>query len=97
MSKPLPVIHTGDRVEMRKAHPCGGYEWVIYRVGMDVGLQCATCGRRVMLVRSEFNKRLKRILESAAPPSHAAADDGDAGEPTSPPNPLSVNGEEESD
>nr|PZN56502.1 MAG: DUF951 domain-containing protein [Chloroflexota bacterium] len=56
-------IHVGDQVQMRKPHPCGGDTWEVYRVGADIGLRCLTCQRRVMLARSEFSKRLKRILE----------------------------------
>lgn len=59
-------IHLGDIVRMRKPHPCGSYEWEVVRVGTDVGLVCQTCGRRVMLPRGVFNKRLKTILKSAA-------------------------------
>lgn len=59
-------IHLGDIVRMRKPHPCGSYEWQVVRVGTDVGLVCRTCGRRVMLPRGVFNKRLKTIIKSAA-------------------------------
>ena len=59
-------IHLGDIVRMRKPHPCGSYEWEVVRVGTDVGLVCQTCGRRVMLQRGVFNKRLKIIVKSAA-------------------------------
>ncbi|MGQ9888274.1 MAG: DUF951 domain-containing protein [Aggregatilineales bacterium] len=52
----------GDQVQMRKQHPCGSDIWVIYRVGADIGLRCAGCGRRVMLARSVFLRRLKRVL-----------------------------------
>ena len=55
-------LKIGDRVQLRKAHPCGSYEWTIYRVGADIGLRCGGCGRRVMLTRREFNKRLKQRL-----------------------------------
>ncbi len=55
-------IKLGDHVQLRKAHPCGSVDWVVYRVGADIGLRCAGCGRRVMLTRSEFSKRLKRIV-----------------------------------
>lgn len=58
------AIHIGDRVRMRKAHPCGGCEWEITRVGADIGVRCLTCGRRVMLPRSKFEKRVKAILGS---------------------------------
>jgi hypothetical protein len=55
-------IHIGDKVRMRKPHPCGGYEWEVTRVGADIGMHCLTCGRRVMLPRSKFEKRVKAIL-----------------------------------
>lgn len=55
-------IRIGDRVQMRKKHPCGSDEWIVYRVGADVGIRCTGCDRRVMLARSVFHKRLKRML-----------------------------------
>lgn len=55
-------IKVGDRAQLRKAHPCGSAEWIIYRVGADVGLRCVGCGRRVMLTRTEFSRRLKHII-----------------------------------
>lgn len=50
----------GDVVTLRKVHPCGGYSWEVYRVGADIGIRCATCGRRVMLERRALEKRLSR-------------------------------------
>ncbi|HEY72854.1 MAG: DUF951 domain-containing protein [Chloroflexi bacterium] len=47
---------------MRKPHPCGGYEWEVTRIGADIGLRCLTCGRRVMLPRTKFEKRVKAML-----------------------------------
>lgn len=55
-------FHINDVVRMRKPHPCGGFEWVITRVGADIGIRCLTCGRRVMLPRSRFEKRVKRVV-----------------------------------
>jgi len=63
MSRPVPLeIRIGDRVRMRKPHPCGGYEWEVTRIGADIRLLCLTCGRRVMLPRSKFEKQVKAIL-----------------------------------
>ncbi len=60
----MPVdVALDDIVRMRKPHPCGGYEWRVVRLGADIGLKCLTCGRRVLLPRSEFEKRLKTIVE----------------------------------
>ncbi len=58
----LVDVQVGDRVRLRKPHPCGGYEWNVLRIGADIGLKCCTCGRFVMLPRGEFNKRVKQIM-----------------------------------
>ena len=55
-------IQLGAKVRMRKAHPCGGTDWEIVRIGADIGMRCLTCQRRVMLPRSKFEKRVKIIL-----------------------------------
>jgi hypothetical protein len=59
-------IRVGDRVRMRKPHPCGGKEWEVTRIGADIGIRCLTCGRRVMLPRSKFEKQVKAILDAEA-------------------------------
>jgi hypothetical protein len=59
---PLPVVEIGTVVRLRKPHACGGFEWTVYRVGVDIGLTCNTCGRRIMLGRGQFNRRLKQIV-----------------------------------
>ncbi len=58
-------VQVGDRVQLRKPHPCGSDIWVVYRIGADIGLRCSACQRRVLLTRREFNKRAKRLLRGA--------------------------------
>lgn len=65
MANSVPELTVGDRVQMRKPHPCGSDVWVIYRTGADIGIRCTGCDRRVLLARSVFNKRLKLILGSS--------------------------------
>lgn len=55
-------IHLDDVVRLRKPHPCGGYEWVVVRLGADIGLKCLKCGRRVLLPRSELQRRIKAFV-----------------------------------
>ena len=57
-----PVV--GATYRMRRQHPCGGWEWRVYRVGADIGMECATCGRRVMLERRKFESRVKASATS---------------------------------
>lgn len=61
-----PDVQAGDMVALRKGHPCGANEWLVMRIGTDIGLKCQQCGRRVMLPRSKFNKSFKRFLSRAA-------------------------------
>jgi hypothetical protein len=58
----LPELQMDDKVRLRKPHPCGGYEWRIVRLGADIGLECLTCGRRVLLDRRTLARRIKTIL-----------------------------------
>ena len=48
----------GDRITLKKQHPCGGREWDVYRIGADIGLRCRVCERRVMLTRREVERRM---------------------------------------
>lgn len=64
MRGPL-VLYVGDKVQLRKQHPCGGDTWQIVRIGADIGIRCLTCGRRVLLPRAEFERRVKRFVVRA--------------------------------
>ena len=55
-----------DRVRLRKPHPCGRYDWRVVRLGADIGLKCEGCGRRVLLPRSEVERRIKQIVSRGA-------------------------------
>ncbi|MGI6635939.1 MAG: DUF951 domain-containing protein [Christensenellales bacterium] len=55
-------IRMQDVVEMRKKHPCGSYIWTVVRIGVDIKMKCATCGRVVMLDRAEFLRRRKKLI-----------------------------------
>jgi hypothetical protein len=58
----LPDLRMNDVLRLRKPHPCGGYEWTVVRLGADIGLECRTCKRRVMLTRRELTRRMKTNL-----------------------------------
>ncbi len=59
----------GDRVQLRKPHPCGGYQWDVVRLGADIGVHCTTCGRRVLLPRRDLERRVKTFLARGPEPS----------------------------
>ena len=55
----MEEIEVNDHVILRKPHPCGGREWKVVRIGADIGLECLTCGHRIMLSRRELAGRIK--------------------------------------
>ena len=55
-------IQVDDLVRLRKTHPCGSYEWRVVRIGADIGLKCQVCGRRILLDRRTFKKRVKAVI-----------------------------------
>ena len=62
MAVPIVPIRLGDVVRLKKPHPCGANEWEITRLGMDIGLECLRCGRRVLLSRRTLAQRMKTVL-----------------------------------
>ena len=55
-------IRVGDRLEMKKQHPCGGKVFTVLRAGMDIKIRCEKCGREVMVPRKKIEKNIKRII-----------------------------------
>lgn len=49
-------IKPGDRMRLKKKHPCGGAEFEVVRAGMDVRLRCLTCGSQIVLPRRKLEK-----------------------------------------
>ena len=52
----------GDVLRLRKPHPCGNTDWVVVRLGADIGLKCLGCGRRILLPRRDVARRMKAYV-----------------------------------
>lgn len=57
------IFKLGDVVKMKKQHPCGSFNWEVVRMGADIKIKCTGCGRLVMLPRSEFEKKMVRVID----------------------------------
>lgn len=57
-------IKVGDVLKMKKPHPCGSYDFLALRVGMDFKIKCTKCGREVMLPRLKCEKNIKKVISS---------------------------------
>lgn len=55
-------INVGDRVIMKKKHPCGNNVFTVSRIGIDFKLRCEGCGHEVMLPRKSAEKAIKQII-----------------------------------
>jgi hypothetical protein len=60
----LPELQIGHVLRLRKPHPCGNTDWVVVRVGADIGLKCLGCGRRILLPRREVARRMKSYVHT---------------------------------
>jgi hypothetical protein len=54
-------LELGDKLILKKGHPCGANLWVVERVGADVKLKCSGCGRMIVVNRPDLLKRIKKI------------------------------------
>jgi hypothetical protein len=61
-ARPALELFLGDVVRLRRAHPCGASEWLVDRLGADIGLRCEGCGRHVMLERRVLEARLASFV-----------------------------------
>ena len=55
-----------DIVEMKKEHPFHkSKQWKFIRMGADIRIKCLGCGTSILFPRSEFEKKLKKVVEHA--------------------------------
>ena len=64
-------IRIGDRVDMKKQHPCGEKSFEVLRVGMDLKLRCCGCGHEIMIPRHKAEKNIRRITRAAGDETEA--------------------------
>ena len=56
-------LKVGDRIQLKKKHPCGADIFAVLRLGADIRLECTGCGRQILLDRPVLNQRMKKVLE----------------------------------
>ena len=57
-------VRVGDKLTMKKAHPCGCKEFSVLRVGMDFKLRCCGCGHEIMIPRRKAEKFIRAVLRT---------------------------------
>ena len=69
------LFKVGDRITLKKLHPCGGRDWEVYRIGADIGMKCLKCSRRMMLTRRDAERKKNFTINSVG----ASEDETDYG------------------
>jgi len=54
----------GDRLELKKPHPCGSKLFKVARVGSDVRIICVGCGRDITIDRIKLEKSIKKVISA---------------------------------
>ena len=57
-------VRVGDKLIMKKNHPCGSNEFEVLRIGMDFRIRCLGCGREVMVPRVKAEKQIINVFGS---------------------------------
>ncbi|MBO4342959.1 MAG: DUF951 domain-containing protein [Clostridia bacterium] len=55
-------LRIGDRLVMKKNHPCGCNTFGVTRIGADIKIKCEGCGREVMIERPKVEKNIRKVL-----------------------------------
>ncbi len=55
-------IRLGDKLRMKKPHPCGTKDWLVLRIGADFRLRCLGCGHEVMVERFKIEKNIREVI-----------------------------------
>lgn len=59
---PIVAFNVGDKLLLKKKHPCASDIFKVARVGSDVKIICDGCGRSLMLPREKLEKMIKKVL-----------------------------------
>jgi hypothetical protein len=70
--RPILGLLLGDVLRLKRRHPCGGHEWLVDRLGADIGLRCQACGRHVLLERRAVEGRFDGFVSRGDPALTAA-------------------------
>ena len=60
----MAIIHfsVGDRLILKKKHPCSSDVFKVMRGGSDVRIICDKCGRDLTIPREKLEKMIKKVI-----------------------------------
>ncbi len=67
----IPKIAVGDKLTLKKKHPCGASVFTVLRVGSDIRIVCDGCGRDMVLPREKLERAIRKIQHEDENHEHA--------------------------
>lgn len=55
-------VRVGDKLVMKKNHPCGCNTFLVMRSGMDFRIRCEKCGHEIIVPRVKAEKNIRKIV-----------------------------------
>ncbi len=62
-------MKVGDVLELKKPHPCGERRFRVMRVGSEVRIVCAGCGRDMVLERVKLERAIRKLIPAEESPA----------------------------
>ncbi len=56
------IMRVGDRLEMKKKHPCGATSFTVLRVGSDIKVRCDGCAHEITVQRIKLERGIKKVF-----------------------------------
>lgn len=56
-------LSVGDKIVMKKKHPCSSDVFTVARLGSDIRIICSGCARDLTLPRESLEKMIKKVLD----------------------------------
>lgn len=54
-------FEVNESIITKKAHVCGSNKWLILRTGAEIKIKCTGCGREIMILKVDLEKRIKSV------------------------------------
>ncbi len=61
----VPIFVAGDKLQLKKKHPCSADVFSVVRTGSDVRIVCTGCGRDLTVGRVALEKMIKKVLPAS--------------------------------
>lgn len=61
---PIIKLSVGDKIIMKKKHPCSSDLFTVARLGSDIRIICNGCSRDLTIPREALEKMIKKVVST---------------------------------